>query len=76
MTEGRLKQRLFRVTPPLGARGPAYGGEYYTPTLLSRSLFLRVVLIQGAGLAGCQRPLNAVLLALGIQVPLKLAAYA
>ena len=26
-------QRLFQVTPPLGARGPAYGGEYYTPTL-------------------------------------------
>ena len=23
----------LRVTPPLGARGPAYGGEYYTPTL-------------------------------------------
>ena len=23
----------MRVTPPLGARGPAYGGEYYTPTL-------------------------------------------
>ncbi len=21
------------MTPPLGARGPAYGGEYYTPTL-------------------------------------------
>ena len=37
MTEGRSVQRLFRVTPPLaqalGARGPAYGGEYYTPTL-------------------------------------------
>jgi len=23
----------LRVTPPLGTRGPAYGGEYYTPTL-------------------------------------------
>ena len=27
MTEGRYVQRLFRMTPPLGARGPAYGGE-------------------------------------------------
>jgi hypothetical protein len=35
MTEGRKVQRLFRVTPPLGARGPAYVGEYYTPTLIS-----------------------------------------
>ena len=34
MTEGRQVQRLFRVTPPLGTRGPTgHGGEYYTPTL-------------------------------------------
>jgi hypothetical protein len=28
--------RLFRMTPPLGTRGPAYGGEYYTTTRRGR----------------------------------------
>jgi hypothetical protein len=33
------------VTPPLGARGPAYGGEYYTPTLERKTLKVADMLV-------------------------------
>ena len=33
VTEGRISTTPCRVTPPLGARAPAYDGECYSPTL-------------------------------------------
>ena len=32
MTEGRYVQRLLWVTPPLGARGPAFAARLYPPS--------------------------------------------